>query len=379
MAVQSSYDVIIVGGGVIGCSIAYHLAKMKKKVVVLEKDRIGSKASSAAAGMLGVQAELEEDGPMFRLGRASRDLYPALAEELRFLTGVDIALIRSGAMKPAYTKEDMEKYERIARWQKAIGETAEVLDGKAARRVEPALSEKAIGTLYFPEEGQVSPPSLVWAFSQGAARYGTEIREFTSVTDMVCKNGRFDHVETDSGAVYGDSVVVAAGAWSKRFFNKKYGADIYPVKGEVLSATTAAPLLKTTIFADGYYVTPKKGGILYIGATMAPHDYSRTVSIDGLHFLFEKAKRFVPSVTKASIKHIWAGQRPMTNDGLPFLGMDPECDGLYYATGHYRNGILLGPITGLAMAELITGRHGDEALLKPFSLDRLARIKEVKS
>lgn len=376
---QNACDVVIVGGGVIGCSIAWHLAKMKKKVIVLEKDEVGSKASSAAAGMLGVQAELEADGPMFRLGRASRERYPALAEELRKRTGVDIALIQSGAMKPAYTQEDLEKYERIGKWQKDLGERAEVLDGKEARRIEPALSEKAVGALYFPDEGQVSPPSLVWALSKAAAACGAEFREYTNVTEVVCKNGRFDHVACDGGRVYADAVVIAAGAWSRPFFNKKYGADIYPVKGEVLSATTSFPLLKTTLFADGYYVTPKKGGILYIGATMIPRDYSRTVSIGGLDFLLAKAKHFAPGVAGARVTRIWAGQRPMTNDGLPFIGADPDLDGFYYATGHYRNGILLTPITGLIMAELIAGRRGHEQLIRPFALERLAHAGEVNA
>lgn len=366
-----SFDAIIIGGGVIGCSIAYQLSKSGKKTAVLERGRIGSQASSAAAGMLGVQAELEEDGPMFHLARASRGLYPDIAEELRHLTGIDIALIHNGALKPAFTDGEMERYRRIAEWQTGLGEKAVLLSGHEAREVEPALTKEAIGALYFPDEGQVSPPDLTWAFAKGAEQYGADIREFCEVTDIQYKNGRFEKVKTAAGDVYGNAVVIAAGAWSKRWFAARYGVDIYPVKGEVMAVSTSKPFLKTTIFADGYYVTPKKGGIIYIGATMVPKDFSRTVSMEGLGLLLKKARHFVSEWPDAEVTRLWTGQRPMSNDALPFLGKDSNVEGLYYATGHYRNGILLSPITGLAIAEWIGGQDEHRDLLAPFSVDRL--------
>ncbi|TCP32068.1 glycine oxidase [Scopulibacillus darangshiensis] len=368
------YDALIVGGGVIGCSIAYHLAKVGKDVLLVEKDRIGSQASSAAAGMLGVQAELEEDGPLFQLARKSRDMFPNLAQELREITGIDIALIKSGALKPAFTNEQLESFEQTASWQTQNGEKAIMLNKDDVLTKEPALTDDVKGALYFPNEAQVSPVDLTHALVKGAQYYGAKIREFTDVLSLHIEDQEIKGVDTVAGTFLAEAVIIASGAWSKQWFRHQPHVDIYPVKGEALCVETSTPLLTTTIFSKDCYITPKKGHDIYIGATMTPYDFSKSVSVNGLSSLLEKAQRLLPSLADADVKQVWSGLRPMTNDGLPFIGKDTQLENLFYATGHYRNGILLSPITGLITARLITEGYENIDLLTPFQYDRLKEV-----
>ncbi|MFC7394424.1 glycine oxidase ThiO [Scopulibacillus cellulosilyticus] len=371
------HDVIIIGGGVIGCSIAYYLAKKKHSVLLLEKDRIGEKASSAAAGMLGVQSEIEEEGPLFQLARKSRDLFPDLSEELKDLTGIDIGYTKSGALKLAFTPDELERLTKIAEWQKDNGEEVILGDQRMILDKVPAVSDLVIGGLYFPNEGQVHPVDLTNALARGAMHYGAKIREYTDVLDLEIKDGRVQSVKTAAGTYYSHLVIIATGAWSQVWFSHQPHINIYPVKGEVVSVTTQSSALKSTLFSEKCYIAPKRGGEIFIGATMKPYDYDQSVTAGGVQSLLKQAIDILPILSEATFNRVWSGQRPQTNDGLPFIGRDTLFDGLMYATGHYRNGILLSPITGKLVAQMaMTGKDVPE--LAPFNASRLLTLnKEV--
>ncbi|RXT05683.1 glycine oxidase ThiO [Ammoniphilus sp. CFH 90114] len=364
------YDVAIIGGGVIGGSIAFQLAKRGKKVIVLEKGRLAEQASGAAAGMLAAQGELEkETGPLFKLAVQSRAMFPHLAEELRELSGIDISLINRGMLKIATSQEQVHELKEVMTCQLQAGQEAEWLTGEQVRAREPGLSEVILGAMYIPNDGQVLAPELSLAFLKSAAVLGAELREYTEVKSLLVERGEVKGVVTHGETIRSEQVVVATGAWSGSWLGQgNEPATVYPVKGECLSVLTTRPLLRTTVFSHGCYLVPKRGGRLVIGATMKEHTYDRKVSIEGISTLMERAKRLLPAIAEAEFEKAWAGTRPQTRDGLPILGEHPEWKGVYLAAGHYRNGILLSPVTGVVIADLMEGK--DVGGIKPFQAAR---------
>lgn len=366
---MNSYDAIIVGGGVIGGSIAFQLAKRGKKVLLLEKDRLAGKASSAAAGMLGAQAELEADDPLFILAGRSRGMFPALAKELKEASGVDIELVNKGMFKVALTNEQEAGLKKKINSQQAAGLEAEWLSPADLRKVEPLLSDELKGAMYIPDDGQVSAAKLALAFTKSAEALGVEIKEFVEVSDLRTENGVISGVVTTMGEFSSRNVIVAGGAWSA-FLLEKSGINLntHPVKGECFSVLTNRPLIEKTIFSDGCYLVPKVGGRIIVGATVKPNTFNQQVSMEGIASLIEKATRLLPAMKETEWEKTWAGIRPQTGDGLPYFGEHPACKGLFIATGHFRNGILLSPITGVLMADIMEGKQNQE--WSAFRLDR---------
>lgn len=373
-------DVIIVGGGVIGASIAYHLAKRGQSVTLLERSRLGTEASTAAAGMLGAQSEMEDTGPLFQWGRHSRAMFPELSGELRSLTGIDIGLVREGLLNVALSDAQEQELRAREKLQRAAGEKAEWLSAAAAAELEPALSKATRGALYLPGDGQVEAPQLAAAFAQAARVLGAKLQEFAQVQGLLTEGDRVIGVMTSEGALYSDHVVVAAGTWSGQFLAGS-GIDlpVYPVKGECFSVLTEKRELLKTLFTPGCYIVPKAGGRLLVGATVVPHSYDRKVSLAGLTELMARAKQLMPAIGEAEWEKAWSGLRPQTPDGLPYIGEIPMYKGLFAACGHYRNGILLSPITGKVIAQLVSGEDlgALQANLSAFSPDLTGTSKRA--
>ncbi|OEH92953.1 glycine oxidase ThiO [Bacillus solimangrovi] len=354
------YEVIIVGGGVIGCSIAFYLSKAGKKVLLLEKDQIGLKSSSAAAGMLGVQAELKEFSPIYPLARRSALLFPDLHQELKELTGIDIGYRVNGAMKPALSDDEFAQFSKTAAWQQAQGETAQMLSTSDTLSLEPSLSESIKGAIYFPNEAQVSPYPLVRAFAMGAIRYGAKIEEAQEVLEVVRDGQEVTSVITSNGSYKADHVVVATGVWGNNpAISHSNNLELYPLKGEALSLKVSTPILHTTVFTESCYLTPKTADEIYIGATEKPYCYDTTPTVNGIHQLLNTAKCLLPALGEAKIDRMWAGLRPTTPDHMPYISKAPNIDNLWYAFGHHRNGILLSAITGEIITSFIDGEEYD--------------------
>lgn len=372
---NKQFDVIIVGGGVIGSSIAFQLSKRNYNVLIVEKDKLAGRASSAAAGMLGAQSELEENSPLFQIARESKTMFPALAEELKELSGIDIELVQSGILKVAMTNEECTHIKSISDFQQAAGEKAEWLSSGQVREQEPAISDSVLGGMFIPNDGQVSAPKLSIAFAQATAILGAQILEYTEVCDFLTEKGCVVGVETINGKYYADETIVAGGAWSTQIM-KHTGMelDVYPVKGECFSVHFNGRLITSSIFSSMGYIVPKAGGRLIIGATQKPYTFDESVSLESVSQLMNHAKKIIPKLKDAEWEKAWAGIRPQSGDGLPYLGKHPHLKGLSVASGHYRNGILLAPITGLHMADLIEGKD----INTNFCLDR-KMTKEVNT
>ncbi|MFK9092509.1 glycine oxidase ThiO [Bacillus salipaludis] len=370
--VENSFDVIIIGGGIIGSSIAYQLSKIGRKVVILEKDRLACQASSAAAGMLAAQAEIEQDGPLFQMALKSQAMFPTLSSELFEYTGIDIEFVNKGMLKIAETEEIASIVHKQVTFQKKWDPAITWLDKKELLELEPSLSPSISGAMFLPNDGHVQPANLSRAYEQAAAYFGTEIREYTEVVSINYENGQVKGVNTSDGVIHGEQVVVATGAWAAKLMREsRLEINVYPVKGECFSVRPEKPVINTTIFSDKRcYLVPKRNGEIYIGATMIEHTFDQTVTPKGIASLIERATQLVPELNKAPWERVWSGIRPQTGDGMPYIGEHPSWKGLYVAAGHFRNGILLAPITGKLVADLLTERLLDRTLLSAFHLER---------
>ncbi|MEH7503704.1 glycine oxidase ThiO [Neobacillus drentensis] len=369
---ENSFDVAIIGGGVNGSSIAYQLSKMGRKVIIIEKERLACQASSAAAGMLAAQAEIEQDGPLFQLALKSQAMFSTLSSELYEYTGIDIEYIHKGMLKIAETEEIAVEVKKQVAFQRDWDPAIKWLGAKELRKMEPSLSTGVAGGMYLPNDGHVQPAKLTQAFAKAAVYFGAEIRENTEVLSFIYENGQVKGVNTSNGVIHSEQVVVSTGAWAGKLM-REAGMDIsvYPVKGECFSIRTEKPIINTTIFSDKRcYLVPKRNGEIYIGATMIEDTFDNTVTPGGIATLIERAIHLVPQIKDAAWERVWAGIRPQTGDGNPYIGEHPSWKGLFVAAGHFRNGILLSPITGKLVADLVAGRQLDETLLSAFHLER---------
>lgn len=359
---KKSYDVIIVGAGIIGCSIAYQLSKQGQNVLVLEKDKIASQASSAAAGMLGLEMEhtFRQNSSLFSLAKKSRAMFPNLQKELKELSGIDIDYCQNGFLKVAQTDEEVSLlYQEMAHHQKK-GILSEFLSPENVHQLEPALSQTIRGALYVPEGANVSAEKLTYAFAYSASKLGVHFQENTEVSELITHDDHVIGVQTLTGDVYADDIIVAAGAWSARLLKQNdIHLKTYPVKGECFSVQTTSPLLTSTIYTKNCYIVPKPGGELVIGATEISRTFSEKVSLGSVFKLMDLASTLIPALKDTAFKNVWSGVRPQTLTGRPYVERHSSFKNLTIATGHYRNGILLAPVTGVHVAALLAGKASD--------------------
>lgn len=358
-------DVAIIGGGIIGSSIAFYLAKEKKKVAILEAHQIGGKSTSAAAGMLGAHSEYKEFKHLYPFARSSQLLYKDLYEEIRELTDIDFEKKNGGLLKIAYSEEEKRDLESILSLS-----SVEWLACNEAREKVPQLAEDIVGAAYLKEDVHITPLIACNGLSKGAQLFGAEIYEYTRVL-RVEKNGIGYLLKTSQGTFLADKVVIASGVWSNYFFQQLgLSHEIVPVKGECVAVVNEGIPLHYSVFHDQFYIVPRNNNELIIGATKKWNDWSEEPSLDGIEEVIQKAKRMIPEVGKMKWKRAWAGLRPQTNDGYPFIGEHPEMKGLYFATGHQRNGILLAPATGKMIRDLMIGSPVKKAWIEAFKVER---------
>ncbi|TKI52983.1 glycine oxidase ThiO [Lysinibacillus mangiferihumi] len=355
---MKSFDSIVIGGGIIGSTIAHCLAERGLHVAILEKKVIADGASHAAAGLLGVQAEWDEYDPLYEMARKSRTLFPNIAEKIRAKTGVDIGYEVKGIYRIANSKEEFERIQQIRSWQVSAGEEALLLSSEELRNFEPNVSSDVIGAVYYPTDGHVLAPALTKGQALSAAASGAEIFEYTTVQQIVIKDEKVVGVQTTEGFFSCKQVCIAMGAWSTPFlklFNEESGT--YPVKGEVISLKSNRPLLNAPIFLKRFYIAPKRYGKYVIGATMTPNSYQEDVKAMSVVDILQKAFSIVPALQDASWDRTWAGLRPEANGGRPYMEAHSTVQGLFVSTGYYRNGILLSPFVGEYMADLMVKNY----------------------
>jgi len=366
-------QVAIIGAGVVGLGIAWRLAG-RAAVTVFDRGKAGAGASHAAAGMLAACCEAEPgEEALVALCRESQARWPGFAEELLRVSGVDVELRREGTLVLALTADDQATIAHHLEFQRRLDLPLEWLSAAATRAREPRLAGKIAGSLFSPEDHQVDNRKLVQALRIAAEAAGATIHEHRAVKEIVMQSGQASGVRfEDSTTEAADIVVLAAGAWSRGIggLPPDRRPAVRPVKGQMLSLRmdASAPLLSHVLWAPGAYLVPRRDGRLIVGATVEEKGFDDTITAGGVLTLLEAAWRAVPAIEELPIDEIWAGHRPGSRDDAPILGPGP-LQGLFYATGHHRNGILLAPVTADAMARLILDDVVDPAI-KPFGLER---------
>jgi glycine oxidase len=372
-------DAVVVGGGVIGLSIARALRRRgMKRVALLERAaRPGMEASHAAAGMLAPQVEADKSDAFLELSSASRDMYPAFADALLEETGIDVELERTGTLLVAFNERDESEALRRYDWQKSVGLSVERLTAVEARELEPCLSPLLRSALRFPRDWQVENRRLVAALIAAVEQLGVRLLTNTSVESLRIERGRVTGVETSRGRLSAPVVITACGAWTSLITlpdKRAMPIRIEPVRGQMLCFEAQGKRARHVIYSPRGYIVPRLDGRLLAGSTTESAGYDKRVTARGLQIILAQALEIAPSIGELPFVDAWAGLRPRGFDDLPVMGMSAEIENLFYATAHYRNGILLAPITGELIAEQVTG--GTQTLTSAFSPDRfqLARV-----
>lgn len=349
-------DVIVVGGGVMGCSVAYWLAKAGARVTVLERSIPGAEASSAAAGILGPTVESFDDALALQLGRRSRELHAELSDELDELFGIDVGFRRCGVIKVALDENELGELGRQADALRVQGVRCEQWSQAELAEEEPRCTREALGALSMAEDAQVEPRKLFAAIALGAEHEGVAFRTGTTVRGLKIEGGRVRGVRLAHREIEAERVVVAAGSWTSLIPGLPLGADtIYPVRGQMITTQTRPPVFRRVVFGAGGYVVTRPDGRVLCGSTMERVGFQRGVTFGGMSDVIEKAVRLAPSLREAPVHSHWSSFRPGTPDGLPLVG-ETRIDGLFLASGHYRNGILLAPLTAQLIAEAMDGQ-----------------------
>ncbi|MGH2915720.1 MAG: glycine oxidase ThiO [Solirubrobacteraceae bacterium] len=375
-------DVVVIGGGAIGLSVAWRAAQHGMRVVVLDGGRVGGGTSYHAAGMLAPIAEaVAAEQPLLELGLRSAGMYPAFVDELLGAAGVDgIGFTCCGTLMVARDADEAEALERELALRLRFGLAVQRLRPSQARALEPALATALRLALHVPDDHAVDPRALTAALAAAVRAAGGELREHCPAASIECSGGRVSGVRLGEDGLQrlsAPAVVIAAGAWSPRIAGVPDGAGVpvSPVKGQILRLhDPAGPGLLTRVVRMGpSYLVPRGDGRYVLGATQEERGFDRTVTAGAAFELLRDAAELVPGVSELVIDELSAGLRPGTPDNLPAIGPSPV-DGLHWATGHRRGGILLAPAT----AELVVAGLAGEALpehAQPFSPTRFQRAR----
>ncbi|WP_134685753.1 glycine oxidase ThiO [Brevibacillus migulae] len=366
-------DFIVVGGGIIGLSLAYELVTRGASVTLIEQGQWGGEASQAAAGMLAPYKEFKEDGPLFELGRKSLSLYPEWALQLENETGIEVQLKRGGILTVAASEADIREIQAKYVWQKQAGCNLEWLTGDALHEREPLLSAKLQAGIFSPDEGDVNNQLLLKALHAACQRRGVKLLAGHVVTGLITSGERITGVKTAAGEHNACHTVLTAGAWAGIMAEwLGYANQVRPVRGQIAAVSSVGIPLRHVVFGPDGYLVPKRDGRIILGATEDEAGYCREVTAGGISRVLQGVQTIIPSVANAAFLQAWAGLRPASLDGLPLLGPIPDWAGISMAAGHFRNGILLAPVTAKLMADWLVDGKGQP--LAPFDPGRLREL-----
>jgi len=375
-SLSPSPTVAIIGAGVIGLAIAWRLAQRGAKVTVFDRGAAGSGASHAAAGMLAAHLEAEpREENLVALNRASQQLWPSFAAELEAASGMVVDLRTEGTLLLGLTGDDQSRLKHVLAFQKSLGLPLEWLTTAEVRRREPHLTPTISGAIFSPQDHQVDNRAVAAALRAATLKTSVTLRENTPVERIVTSDNRVIGVGIADETLPADIVILAAGAWSRAIAGLPTASlpPVRPVKGQMLALRMdpQAPLLRHVVWAPGAYLVPRKDGRLLIGATVEEKGFDPNLTAGGQLALLEATWRALPGIEELPIHEMWVGFRPGSRDDAPIIG-ESSLPGLIYATGHYRNGILLTPITAEAVATLVMDGKAD-ARVANFGFARFAQ------
>lgn len=368
---KSSSDVIIIGAGIIGCSIAYRLAKAGLKVTVIERNQPGQEASWAAAGMLAPNAEVMHSTPpaLTELLAASHAIYPDFVRELENETGMEIGFESTGSVVVAKDYEEARVLAGLFERQIEKGIEVQELSSKKLHVLEPDLAETTHVGLFFPRDYFVNSRNLVAALVKAAVENGANFLNNMPVTKLEFENNVIKGVRVRGEVISGGTVINSAGCWAGSVRSRnQISLPVRPIRGQIVELANKPQSLCHLIHSTGCYIVPWPDGRVLVGSTLENVGFNKEVTGEGVQQLLSAAIQIIPKLASAPIKAFWAGLRPDTPDNLPILGKI-QFSNYIIATGHFRNGILLAPITAELISDLVISGKTSFSL-EPFRPER---------
>jgi glycine oxidase len=361
-------DIIVIGAGIVGCAVAYELARRGASVEVVDERAIGMGATQASAGILAPYIEAREGSPLFALTVRSLGLFDEFVERVTMDSGVAVAYRRTGTLHVVTDETGWRELRSTATTLAQLGVATELLDGPSARFEEPHLAADVVGGLIVTTHGFVGAVELTRALAAAARRNGAQLVEQSHVKRIGHVDGGIV-VETDRGSLEGDAVVLAAGSWSGaiEIDGVSLKVPVKPVRGQLLYLAWSGAPLRRVLWSPRCYLVPRDDGAVLVGATQEQAGFDERATVAGVRDLLDAACELVPHAWSAGFTEARVGLRPGTTDDLPVIGASSVVPNLMYATGHYRNGVLLAPLTAKLVADAMLDERLDPALetLKP--------------
>lgn len=356
-------DIVVIGAGIVGCAVAYELARRGASVQIVDDRPVGMGATQASAGVLAPYIEAPEDGPLLELTVRSLNLFDGFIARVTSDSGEPVTYRRGGTLDVARQDQTLRRFRKSAEALARKGVAAEILDARAARAEEPHLTGDTLGGLLIPSHGYVIARELTRALATGARRHGAQLIENGRVR-RVSPRGADLVVETERGSLTGNGVVLAAGSWSGQIEIACVAArvPVRPVRGQLLHFAWKGQALRRVTWSERCYLVPWEDGTLLVGATVEDVGFDERTTVEGVRDFIEAACEIVPHARTAGFLAARAGLRPATTDELPLIGASGVVPNLMYATGHYRNGILLAPLTAELVADAMLEHRIDPAL-----------------
>jgi glycine oxidase len=373
---KRSMSTVIIGGGVIGLSIARELHKRGVRgISVVDRSKVGREASWAAAGMLAPNAETDRIDDLYRFCAESNVLYAKFAKDLLAETGVDVGYNCSGTLELAFDHEKAVNLAHKYAKQRSSDIQVEALQPEDLLRLEPNISPDVMSGLFYPADGQVDNRKLVMALEDFSRRNGIDLIEDTEVSGLLIEDGTVVGVRHQNGTLNADLTILTTGAWTS---NIKFGdapsqLSVKPIRGQMLSMHGPTGVFRSVIYGAGAYLVPRADGRVLVGATVEDRAFDRTLNEDATRELQASAIKTVLALSKFEVGEVWCGFRPIAADGLPIIGEIAGLSNLVVATAHFRNGILLAPLTARIVASLVTENSRSE-FLEAFSPARFGTI-----
>ncbi len=343
------------GGGLIGMLSAHELALAGMQVTLLERGRAGQESSWAGGGILSPLYPWRYPDAVTELAQWGQARYRALAESLHEQSGIDPEWQQSGLLML-----DVAEQAEATAWAERYGTTLEVLAGSAIQHCEPAVGGHHGAALWMPEVAQIRNPRLLAALRNVLEQLGVVFEEQVEVLALQHQGGRISGVETSQGRYRAGRVVIASGAWSRKLLDDpRYLVAVEPVRGQMLLYKGAPGLLKAIVMSGGHYAIPRRDGHILVGSTLEYVGFDKSTTQAAADALRQVAEQLVPALADVEVVRHWAGLRPGSAAGIPYIGKHPEIDGLYVNTGHFRNGVVLGPASARLLADLLLGRASE--------------------
>jgi len=350
---MNSFDVVIAGGGLIGGSIALELALAGMKVGLYDSREPGREASWASAGMISPAPESPAMIPFMPMSLGSVALYPELIRRVEDLTGKNVGYRKDGALDAILTGDAQEELSTIIALQHGVGLRAEALSAEQARELEPALTEEIEAAIFRPDEASLDNRIFTDAVLEAARIRGAQIFAGNGAAAIWKEGGRSKGLILEQGRVEAKWTIIAAGCFSARIEGAAIYAPVFPAKGQMVALRCESVSLRHVLWVDHTYLVPRNDGRIIAGSTIERTGFDRDVTAGGIQKILSGAMLLVPALEKARIEETWAGLRPDSPDHLPIIGAT-DVDGLLMATGHFRSGILLAPITARLIGEWVT-------------------------